>query len=86
MSADDSERADGARMVLEPKAIHEGDENNDVSVDCPQCGATVSIMQIVEEGRCTGQLDPDVAEAEGNEEQLETGCNAKLSLELVWEA
>lgn len=79
------ESGDAARMVLEPDAVHEG--NGEPSIDCPQCGATVTLTQVIEEGRCTGYLDADVAEVEAEEgEQLQEECNAALSLELVWEA
>jgi len=72
-------------MMLEPDAIHEGDGGP--SIDCPQCGATVSLVDIVEAGRCTGRLDDEDAEVEADDEKLaDDGCGAKLSLELVWEA
>lgn len=83
----DSDSADaptGARMQLGPDAVHEGDSGP--SLDCPQCGATVTLVQIIEEGRCPGYLDEDDAEVEGDDEQpVQGGCNAELSLELVWE-
>lgn len=75
-------RQDGARMQLEPDAVHESD--NRIFLDCPQCGSNVSIVQVVSEGQCTGQLDGKMAETEDDTE-LQEGCNAKLSLELVWE-
>lgn len=81
-SPPDNGDSEGSRMKLEPKALHETDEG--VSVDCPQCGSTVSIVQIVNEGRCTGQLDDEMAETEDDTE-LQDGCTAELSLELVWE-
>ena len=81
--SDASDASDAARMVLEPDAVHE--ENGEPSIDCPQCGATVTLTRIIEEGRCTGYLDADVAEVEAEEgEELQEGCNAELSLELVW--
>jgi len=86
-SSGDAEHTDqpaGARMVLEPDAVHEGAE--EPTIDCPQCGSTVSLVQIIEEGRCPGYLEGDDAEVESDGERLqEPGCTAKLSLELVWE-
>lgn len=79
------DESDAARMVLEPDAVHE--EGGGPSIDCPQCGATNTLVDIIEEGRCTGRLDDDVAEVEAEDEQLqEGGCGAELSLELVWKA
>lgn len=83
MSDSSSDLPEGSRMHLTPDTIHE--EEDGIYLDCPQCGSTVSIEQIVNEGRCTGQLDGDMAETE-DDTQIEEGCNAKLSLELVWEA
>ncbi|WP_459190728.1 hypothetical protein [Halosimplex sp. J119] len=75
----------GARMMLEPDSIHE--QEGDLAIDCPQCGATVSIQHIVEEGYCPGYLEDDEMNAEsGGETPQEGGCGAQLSLELVWEA
>lgn len=75
----------GARMMLEPKTVHETDEGP--AVDCPQCGATGSLARIIEEGQCTGYAGGDEMEVESDGEQLrESGCGADLSLELVWEA
>lgn len=85
MSDSPADESDAARMVLEPDAVHE--ENGGPSIDCPQCGATNSLVDIIDQGRCTGVLDDDVAEVESDDEQLEEGgCGAELSLELVWEA
>ena len=71
-------------MMLEPDALHEGDE--EPFIDCPECGSPATLTQIIEEGRCTGYLDGDVTETENGEQLQESGCTAKLSLELVWEA
>ncbi|SFS09675.1 hypothetical protein SAMN05216559_3560 [Halomicrobium zhouii] len=85
MAESSPDESDAARMMLEPDAIHEG--NGGPSIDCPQCGATNTLVSIVEEGRCTGVLDDDAAEVESEDEQLQQGgCGAKLSLELVWAA
>ena len=73
----------GSRMQIGPDAIHEMDGG--IYLDCPQCGSNVSIVQVVSEGRCTGQLDDEIAETE-DDTRIEGGCNAKLSLELVWES
>ncbi len=85
--SDSSETAesDAARMELGPDAVHEGDEEGPY-VDCPQCGSPVTLTQIIEEGRCTGTLESETAEVEADDDQIQQGCNAELSLELVWEA
>jgi len=71
-----------ARMTLEADAFHEAEE---LSIDCPKCGATVQVMDIAETGRCDGTVD--VAEIEGDRQTpTDGGCNASLSLELVWDA
>jgi len=76
---------DGARMRLEPDAIHEGDDA--YALDCPECGSTVSLVRIIETGRCTGHLESEATEVEGDDEQLQDpNCTAELSLELVWES
>lgn len=82
MSDTPGENTDGTRMMLEPKAIHETNEG--IFLDCPQCGANVSITRVITDGTCTGQLDNQIAETEDDTE-LQEGCNANLSLELVWE-
>lgn len=83
MSDDSSENE--ARMELEPDALHEGD--NGYSIDCPECGSTVSLARIVEVGRCTGHLESEETEVEGEDEQLQDpNCTAALSLELVWKS
>lgn len=79
--AENNDSDGNARMKVEPKAIHELDDG--IYLDCPQCGSNVSIVQIVTEGRCTGQLEEDLTETE-SETQLQEGCTAELSLELVW--
>jgi len=79
------EPAEGARMALTPETIHEGD--GEQFLDCPQCGSPASLTQIIETGRCTGQLDAEETETYAEDQRLqETGCTADLSLELVWEA
>lgn len=80
---ENTDRPDGSRMMLEPDALHETDEG--VFLDCPQCGANVSITRVITEGTCTGEYDNQSAETEDDTE-LQGGCNANLSLELVWEA
>jgi len=79
-SKPDIDRDEAARIGLEPDAFHEEDG---LSIDCPQCGATVSVMQVVKEGRCPGYVDADEKEGEG-ESPREGGCSATLSFELVW--
>ena len=82
MSESSPDESDAARMMLEPDAVHE--EDGGPSIDCPQCGATNTLVDIIEQGRCSGVLDDDMAEVESEDERLEEGCGAKLSLELVW--
>jgi len=87
MPDDSPERgsSDEARMELEPDALHE--RENGYFLDCPECGSPVSLIQVIEEGRCTGYLDADVTEGEGDDEELqEPPCTAVLSLDLVWQS
>jgi len=87
MSDDSPEHgsSDEARMELEPDALHERESG--YFLDCPECGSSVSLTQIIEEGRCTGYLDADVTEVEGEAEELQDpACTAVLSLDLVWES
>jgi hypothetical protein len=74
----------GARMTLEPDSFHEDDDG--LSLDCPQCGTTVTVTRIIEEGHCPNYLDEDDVEVEENAGEIQRpGCSAELSLELVWE-
>lgn len=74
---------DAAFMTLEPDAIHE--EEDGYSLDCPSCGTTVSLIQIIEDGHCPGYLEADDAEVEADGEQLEgPACTANLWLQLAW--
>ena len=79
---DKGDNAEDTRMMLEPDAIHERDDG--LYVDCPNCGSTVSLVQIINQGRCPGQLEEEMTEAQ-DETRLQEGCGAELSLELVWE-
>lgn len=74
-----------ARMRLEPKTVHEDDGG--YALDCPECGSRVTLVQIVEEGRCDGYLTGEKSEGVDEEGQQlkEPGCTAELSLDLVWE-
>lgn len=82
-SSDGTEESEVARMELEPDALHEGED--EPYLDCPQCGSSITITQILNEGRCSGYLDSEVAESEAEDEQLQDPvCTAELSLELVW--
>lgn len=76
----DIDRDEAARMMLEPDAFHEEDG---LSIDCPQCGAAASVIDIVEEGQCPGYADEGETEDAGGSPR-EGGCGAKLALELVW--
>lgn len=78
-----SDTPEGTRMMLEPKAVHERDDG--LYVDCPNCGVTVSLNRIINRGRCTGQLEEEMVEAH-DEKPLQEGCDAELSLELLWKA
>lgn len=71
---------DTARMTLEADAFHEAE---DLSIDCPKCGATLGVMEIAETGRCDGTVQKEDIEGKG-EVPTDDGCNAALSLELVW--
>ncbi|MGQ4557152.1 hypothetical protein [Halobellus sp. GM3] len=72
-----------ARMELDADTLHEGERG--FYLDCPACGASVSMAQVIEEGHCSGVLDADETEVESDDTQLQgTECTAKLSLELVW--
>lgn len=72
-------------MVIEPDALHEGED--EIFLDCPQCGSTTTITQILTEGRCSGYLDSEAAESKTEDKQLlDPICTAELSLELVWKS
>lgn len=77
-----SAASDAARMELEPNTIHE--KETGLHLDCPQCGAAVSLVRIIQDGSCPGRLENDESET-ANETEL-GDCTAKLSLELVWTA
>lgn len=81
----DDGTAEAARMELTPDTVHEGDPDQELTVDCPSCGTTVSISQIVYEGTCGGTLEGESVEAESGDAEV-GGCGADLSLELVWRA
>lgn len=84
-SPDSDEPSTEARMVVEPDALHEGED--ELFLDCPQCGSTTTITRILNKGRCSGYLDSDAAESKTEDKQLlDPVCTAKLSLELVWES
>lgn len=84
-SADGDDAVSGARMTLGPDAIHE--QPGELALDCPACGATATIQQIVEEGHCPNYLEDDEMNAESGPESTQGGsCTAELALELVWES
>lgn len=84
-SSDPPDESDAARLVLEPDAVHEGD--GEIYLDCPQCGSSVSVTRIIEEGHCPGWIDAEEAETQNEDTKLqEPRCTAELSLELVWKA
>ena len=87
--ADDASHSDarpeGARMELTPDTVHEEDDGQ--FLDCPACGSPVSVTQIIEIGRCTGDIDAEDTETVDHDQQLQQpGCTAELSLELYWES
>lgn len=71
---------DTARMTLGADAFHEAAE---LAIDCPKCGATMAVTQIAETGRCDGTVDAAEIEGDG-QTPTDGGCDASLSLELVW--
>lgn len=74
---------EATRMELGPDAFHEADDG--IAIDCPQCGATVPLMFVVNEGKCPNALDPDEVEVESDvTSPQDVECNAELGLELVW--
>jgi len=83
----DSESNDapsGARMTLEPDSIREAEAGP--SLECPGCGATVTVGRVVETGRCPNSIDEDDIEVAENAGQVRRPeCSAELGLELVWE-
>lgn len=84
---EDNHQEDAARMQLGPDAVHESDNDGEQYFDCPSCGAPVTVTQIIEEGRCSGALDAEVAESYTNDTAVQdTGCTADLALEMVWKA
>lgn len=83
--SDSDDESGAARMMLEPDAVHEGED--ELYLDCPSCGSPAPIELVVEEGHCLGYIDGDVAESErvGEHEPVrDVDCTADLSLELVW--
>ncbi|MFB6179020.1 MAG: hypothetical protein ABEI77_04770 [Halorientalis sp.] len=86
--SDDTAReppTDDARMDLTQDTVHESEDG--YYLDCPECGSPVSIGRIVEIGRCSGTLDPDVTEVDAADQQLkEPECTAELTLQLIWES
>jgi len=84
-SADgDSDATSGARMTLGPDAILRDEDG--IALDCPACGTTVTVMQVIENGHCPNYLDEDDVEVEENAGRVRgPECSAELSLELVWE-
>lgn len=84
-TGDEPRERDAARIALEPDAVHEGD--GEAYLDCPQCGSSVSLTRIIEDGHCSGRLDGDVVEVQEEDTQLQDpACTANLALELVWSA
>lgn len=73
----------GARMTLGPDAILKNEEG--VALDCPACGTTVTVMQVIEDGHCPNCLDEDDVEVDENAGQRGPECTADLTLELVWQ-
>jgi hypothetical protein len=59
-------------MELDTDGVREEDDG--YYVECPSCGTPTKLMTIIETGRCAN------AEATGG------GCDAEISIELVWDA
>lgn len=79
---DEPPESELARMTLSSDALHEGEEG--YYLDCPNCGSSVTMMQIVEEGRCSGYVDEEAAEGDGGTDPTEANCEAELFLELAY--
>lgn len=77
-SSNRRESSTDARMVIEPDALHEGED--ELFLDCLQCGSTTTITQILNKGRCSGYLDSEVAESKTDDKQL---LNSDLHREAV---
>jgi len=81
--SDPGQERDASRMELDADSFHEGEDG--LTIDCPQCGATVPLSVLVSEGRCPNSLDPDEVEVETDQTTpQEVECSARLGLELVW--
>ncbi|WP_276256996.1 hypothetical protein [Halomontanus rarus] len=63
--------ADAARLFLERDALSQRDDG--FVIDCPECGSSTLLADVVREGRCSGYGE-------------EAGCGAALWLELVWDS
>ncbi|MCU4742733.1 hypothetical protein OB955_15905 [Halobacteria archaeon AArc-m2/3/4] len=63
--------ADAARMFLGQDALSQRDDG--FVIDCPECGSSTLLADVVREGRCSGYDDV-------------TGCGADLWLELAWDS
>jgi len=80
-------RATTPRACNSARTLHEGDSRVEPYFDCPSCSAPATVTQVVEEGRCSGALDAEVAESYADDTALrDTGCRAKPALEMVWKA
>jgi len=71
-------------MMIEPDSLHEGEDG--IYLDCPKCGSNVSLGRIVSTGRCSNSVDGEVTDAAEGPHSSEGDCDARLSLELVWES
>jgi len=81
--SDPGPQRDASRMELDADAFHEDEDG--LSIDCPQCGATVPLSILAADGRCPNALDPDDVEVETDATTPQEGaCSARLGLELVW--
>ncbi|ELY55558.1 hypothetical protein [Natronolimnohabitans innermongolicus] len=76
MSTED--REDAAYTQLTPDSWHQ--DEGSYYIDCPECGAGATLMNIVKHGRCNAYMDQQENETELDEEAFD--CTAKLHLEL----
>ncbi|MFD1513827.1 hypothetical protein [Halomarina rubra] len=75
-----STEREGARMALEPDALHEDEDGH--WLECPRCGSPAYVVEILQEGHCRGFQDETEAR---DDTDREVGCDATLGLELVWD-
>ncbi|WP_101295114.1 hypothetical protein [Halegenticoccus soli] len=60
---------EAAHMSITPDELREEDDG--YYIECPECGTPTRFVRIVETGRCAGYGG-------------DTGCTAKLAVDLLW--